>query len=302
MTILVTGATGLVGSELVANLLSEGHTVHYLTTSPHKLVQNENYKGFYWNPTIQDIDVNAINQVEVIIHLAGASISKKWTKAYKEEILTSRVCATQLLFKTLQSNPNQVKQIITASAIGIYPSSLTKIYHETDTQIDDSFLGTVVAEWEKEVTHFSSLGILITKIRIGIVLAKNGGALQEMIKPIRFGFGAALGSGKQYQSWIHIHDLIAIFKYVLENQKEGIYNAVAPYPISNLEMIKAIARTLHKPIFLPPVPKFVLQLLLGEMQTVVTSSQHVSCMKLLDEGFQFKFTSIEKALQHLLKT
>jgi len=302
MTILVTGATGLVGSELVTQLLKEGHTIHYLTTSQSKLVQKNNYKGFYWNPTLQEIDVNAIDQVDVIIHLAGASVSKKWSQAYKEEILTSRVFSTQLLFNTLQSNPHQVKQIIAASAVGIYPSSLTKIYHETDTKIDGSFLGEVVSEWEKQVNCFSSLGIVTTKIRIGIVLAKNGGALSEMIKPIRFGFGAALGSGKQYQSWIHLLDLIAIFKFVLEYQKEGVYNAVAPYPISNLELTRAIAKTLNKPLFLPPVPKFILQVLLGEMHTIVTSSQHVSCMKLLDEGFQFNFASIDKALHQLLKS
>lgn len=301
MTILITGATGLVGSELVHNLLTENYTVHYLTTSKHKLLQEKNYKGFYWNPTTQEIDVNAFDKVETIIHLAGASISKKWTQKYKEEILNSRVFSTQLLFKTLQSNPHQVKQIIAASAIGIYPSSLTKIYHETDTQVDGSFLGEVVESWENEVTKFESLGILVAKIRIGIVLAKNGGALSEMLKPIRLGFGAALGSGEQYQSWIHLLDLIAIFKFVLEHQKEGVYNAVAPYPISNLELTRAIAKTLHKPFFLPSVPKFILQVLLGEMQTIVTSSQHVSCMKLLDEGFQFKYASIEKALQQILK-
>lgn len=302
MTILITGATGLVGTELVHNLLAENHTIHYLTTSKHKLLQKENYKGFYWNPTKQEIDVNAFDQVDAIIHLSGASVAKKWTSAYKNEIRTSRIQSTQLLFKTLQTIPHTVKQIITASAIGIYPSSLEKIYHETDTQVDASFLGEVVESWENEVTKFETLGILVTKIRIGIVLAKNGGALQEMIKPIKIGFGAALGSGKQYQSWIHIHDLIAIFKYVLLHHKQGVYNAVAPYPVTNSALTKAIARVLNKPLFLPSVPTFILKILLGEMHVIVTSSQHVSCMKLLDEGFQFKYASIDKALHQLLKS
>lgn len=300
MTILITGATGLVGKELVKKLLEENHTIHYLTTSKNKVLEKENYKGFYWNPATQEIDLNAFTEVEVIVHLAGASVSKKWTTAYKNEIRRSRIASTQLLFNTLKTNPHTVKQIVAASAIGIYPSSLEKIYHESDTEVEASFLGDVVAKWENEVGLFSSLGISVTKVRIGIVLAQNGGALQEMIKPIKMGFGAALGSGQQYQSWIHIHDLVAVFKYVIVERRTGIYNAVAPYPVTNYTLTKTIAKILHKPLFLPSVPVFVLKLMLGEMHCIVTNSQHVSCLKLLDEGFQFKYASIDKALQQLL--
>lgn len=301
MTILITGATGLVGQELVSLLLQNGHIVHYLSTSKKKLVFNTNYKGFYWNPKTAEIDIASLTDVEVIVHLAGANVAKKWTKSYKEEIIESRILSTRLLFQTLQKTPNRVKQIVSASAIGIYPDSLTNTYHETDLDVDVSFLGNVVKLWENEVSQFEKLEIVVSKIRIGIVFAKNGGALQEMAKPIRYGVGAAFGSGEQYQSWIHIQDLVAVFYHVIENELPGIYNGVSPYPVSNAELTKAIAKTLEKPLFLPNVPKFVMKIILGEMHEILFSSQHVSCRKLLDENFQFKFASLDKALNDLLK-
>lgn len=301
MTVLITGATGLVGHELVNLLLQNGFTIHYLSTSKSKLVSQNNYKGFYWNPKTAEIDTNALTDVEVIVHLAGASVAKKWTTSYKEEIIESRVLSTRLLYKTLQKNSHQVKQIVSASAIGIYPNDLNYIYHETDSQVDDSFLGDVVQQWEEEVNQFEKLNIKVAKIRIGIVLAREGGALLEMAKPIKIGVGAAFGTGEQYQSWIHIQDLVAIFQFVIQNQLSGIYNGVAPYPVTNSELTKAIAKTLGKPLFLPNIPQFVMKLILGEMHQILFSSQHVSCRKLLDENFQFKFASLDKALNDLLK-
>lgn len=301
MTVLITGATGLVGHELVNLLLQNGYTVHYLTTSKSKLVLQNNYKGFYWNPKKAEIDTNALTNVDVIVHLAGASVAKKWTPAYKQEIIESRVLSTRLLYKTLQKNSHQVKHIVSASAIGIYPNDLNYIYHETDLQVDDTFLGNVVQQWEDEVNQFEKLHIKVAKIRIGIVLAKNGGALQEMVKPIKMGVGAVFGSGKQYQSWIHIKDLVAIFQFAIQNQLEGIYNGVAPYPVTNSELTKAIAKILNKPLFLPNIPQFVMKIMLGEMHQILFSSQHVSCRKLLDLNFQFKFASLDKALNDLLK-
>lgn len=301
MTVLITGATGLVGQELVNLLLQNGFTVHYLSTSKTKLVSQNNYKGFYWNPKNSEFDINALTDVEVIVHLAGASVAKKWTPSYKQEIIESRVLSTRLLYNALQKNPNQVKQIVSASAIGIYSKDLTYIYHETDTKVDDSFLGNVVQQWEEEVNQFEKLNIKVTKIRIGIVLAKNGGALQEMVKPIKMGVGAAFGSGLQYQSWIHIQDLAGIFHFVIQNQLSGIFNGVAPYPVTNSELTKAIAKTLSKPLFLPNIPQFVMKIMLGEMHQILFSSQHVSCRKLLDLKYQFKFASLDKALNDLFK-
>lgn len=301
MTVLITGATGLVGQELVSLLLQNGFTVHYLSTSKSKLVSQNNYKGFYWNPKTSEIDLNALTDVEVIVHLAGASVAKKWTPSYKQEIIESRVLSTRLLYKTLQKNLHQVKQIVSASAIGIYPNDLNYIYHETDNKVDNSFLGNVVQQWEEEANQFEKLHIKVAKIRIGIVLAKNGGALQEMVKPIKMGVGAAFGSGEQYQSWIHIQDLVGVFQFVIQNQLSGVFNGVAPYPVTNSELTKAIAKTLEKPLFLPNIPQFVMKIVLGEMHQILFSSQHVSCRKLLDLKYQFKFASLDKALNDLLK-
>lgn len=301
MKVLITGATGLVGNELVDLLLQNGISVNYLSTSKSKLVSESNYKGFYWNINSGEIDKNAFDEVETIIHLAGASVSKRWTNSYKEEIINSRTLSTRLLYQTLAKNQNQVKHIISASAIGIYPSSLEEIYTENTKSVDNSFLGEVVVKWEEEVSNFERLNIIVSKVRIGLVLAKEGGALQEMLKPIKFGIGSGFGTGKQYQSWIHIHDLVAIFYFVLSNKLSGIYNAVSPYPVTNNELTKAIAKVLSKPYFFPNVPKFMMKLVLGEMHQILFSSQNVSARKILDEGFQFKYASLEKALQNLLK-
>ncbi|MCO6162748.1 TIGR01777 family oxidoreductase [Flavobacterium sp. NRK F7] len=301
MKILITGATGLVGNELSNLLLQNGVTVHYLSTSKSKLVSESNYKGFYWNPNAGEIDKNALDEVDVIVHLAGASVSQRWTTSYKEEIINSRVLSTRLLFQTLSKNQNQIKHIISASAIGIYPNSYNAVYSEDTQAVDDSFLGEVVQQWEKEVDQFERLGILVTKVRTGIVLAEDGGALQKMIKPIKLGLGAAFGTGKQYQSWIHNHDLASIYYYIIQNKLEGVYNAVSPYPVTNEGLTKAIAKTLGVPYFMPNIPKFILRLVLGEMHQILFASQNVSARKILEKGFQFKYASLDKALHDLLK-
>ncbi|WP_264558102.1 TIGR01777 family oxidoreductase [Flavobacterium sp. N2270] len=301
MKVLITGATGLVGNELIKILLQNGISVNYLTTSRGKIANENNYKGFFWNPSVGEINEEAFTNVDVIVHLAGATVAKRWTNSYKQEIMNSRIDSTKLLYKTLERINHQVSQIVSASAIGIYPDSLTKVYHETDLEVDNSFLGNVVKQWEEEVNQFKNLDILVAKIRIGLVLSKNGGALQEMVKPIKIGTGAAFGSGEHYQSWIHIQDLAAVFYHIIQYKREGIYNGVSPYPVTNSQLTKAIAKTLGKPLFLPNIPKFVMKLILGDMHQLLFSSQHVSSRKLLDENFQFKYASLDKALHDLLK-
>lgn len=301
MKVLITGATGLVGNELSDLLLQNGISVHYLSTSKSKLVSESNYKGFYWNPNAGKIDENAFDEVDAIIHLAGASVSERWTSSYKEEIINSRVLSTRLLFQTLSKKQNQVKHIISASAIGIYPSSYETVYKEDEKKVDDSFLGETVLKWEEEIDQFKRISIMVSKVRTGIVLAKEGGALQKMVTPIKFGIGAAFGTGKQHQSWIHNHDLASLYYYILLNKLEGVYNAVSPYTVTNEGLTKAIAKTINAPYFMPNIPKVVLKLVLGEMHQILFTSQNVSSRKILDKGFQFKYASLDKALQDLLK-
>jgi hypothetical protein len=301
MRVLVTGATGLVGNELVSLLLKNGVYINYLTTSEDKLQNEQRYRGFYWNPDNGNIDENCIDDVDAIIHLAGASVSKRWTKAYKQEILESRVLSTNVLFSLLKNKPNTVKQFISASAIGIYPDSNENVYSEDSQEVDNSFLGNVVKKWEEAVDQIKRLDIKVAKVRTGIVLSGDGGALTEMAKPVRMGMGSPLGTGKQMQSWIHIQDLVGIYHFILNEELDGVYNAVAPYPVTNATLMKTVAKALNMPFFMPNVPKFMLEAVLGEMHQILLSSQNVSARKIIGEGYQFKYLSLEKAIKEALK-
>lgn len=300
MKILITGATGLIGNELVALLLQNGVTIHYLTTSKKKIESQPNYQGFFWNPNQGIIDENALMGVDSIIHLAGATISKRWTSKYKQEIIESRILSSNVLYKALKTHPHSVKQIVSASAIGIYPDNLTKIYTEENTEVDESFLGKVVMKWEESVNKFKSLGIKVAKIRTGLVLSDKGGALPEMVKPIKMGIGSPFGSGKQVQSWIHIHDLVEMYFFAVQNELEGAYNAVAPNPVTNKKLTQEIAKVLDKPLFMPNIPKFLMSLVLGEMHTILFASQNVSNAKIEKEGFKFQFKEVDKAIKQIL--
>ncbi|MET0759084.1 MAG: TIGR01777 family oxidoreductase [Flavobacterium sp.] len=299
MKVLITGATGLVGNELVSLLLQNGVSIHYLSTSKKKIENELNYKGFFWNPEQGLIDENCLMGVDAIIHLAGATISKRWTKAYKQEIIESRLVSSNLLFKALKNNPHQVKQIVSASGVAIYPNSDTKVYTEDSNEIDDGFLGTVVVKWEESVDKFKLLNIKVCKLRTSLVLSNKGGALMEMVKPIRWGLGAAFGTGKQTQSWIHVHDLAALYLFAVQNAWDGVYNAAAPNPVSNEEFTKAIAVVLKKPLFLPNIPQFLMKFFLGEMHELLFENKKVSSQKAIDSGFIFKYKTIDKALGSL---
>jgi hypothetical protein len=301
MKILITGATGLIGTELVALLLQNGVTVHYLTTSKKKIESKPNYHGFFWNPDQGIIDENALMGVDSIIHLAGATIAKRWTAKYKQEIIESRILSSNVLFKALKDNPHSVKQIVSASAIGIYPDSLTKNYTEENTDIDESFLGKVVMKWEESVNKFKLLNIKVTKIRTGLVLSTKGGALPEMLKPINMGVGSPFGSGKQIQSWIHIHDLVELYFFAVQNELNGAYNAVAPNPVTNKKLTQEIAAVVKKPLFMPNIPKFLMALVLGDMHTILFASQNVSSFKIENEGFKFQYKQLDRALKNLLE-
>ena len=300
MRVLITGATGLIGTEIVKNCHAKGIAVNYLTTSKSKIENTANYKGFYWNPNQAEIDVDCIKEVDVIIHLVGASISKRWTKTHKQAILNSRLETTTLLHETVKNHPHHIKQIISASAIGYYPDSLSNYYTEDEKQISDSFLGKVVQEWEQVVNTFNTLNITVSKVRIGIVFSKKGGALLELAKPIKFGAGAAMGTGKQWMSWIHLEDLANIFLQVLEHKLEGVYNGVAPNPETNQAITKAIAKQLKKPLILPNIPKFAMKLVLGEMHIILFESQNVSSQKIEQTGFEFKYANLDEALETLV--
>ncbi|OUR96079.1 TIGR01777 family protein [Flavobacteriales bacterium 33_180_T64] len=297
--ILITGATGLIGQEIVKICHDQNLIVHYLTTSKNKITTEENYKGFYWNPSHNEIDERCFHGVSTIINLVGATISKRWTTAYKKEIISSRTEAVKLLRATIEIHKFPVKQFVSASAIGVYPDSITNYYEENETKLSYSFLGEVVKQWETAVDAFLSLGIKVAKIRIGLVLSKKGGALPQIAKPIRFGVGAAFGTGEQWQSWIHVDDLARLFVFVVTKNLDGVYNAVSPNPVTNRELIKTVAKILHKPLMLPNIPKFVMKFVLGEMHVLLFESQRVSAAKVENTGFYFEYHHLEPALLEL---
>lgn len=299
MRILITGATGLIGSKLSSLCREKGIKVNYLTTSKSKIQKTDDYQGFYWDPKDGQIEEGCLEEVKTIVHLAGASIAEPWSDSYKRTIIKSRTETANLLFKTLQENPHQVENFISASAIGVYPSSLEKLYSEEDNVVADNFVGEVVRKWEAAADEFEKLGLDVAKIRVGLVLAEDGGMLDKIKKPISLNMGAALGSGKQWQSWIHIRDLAGIFLYAIENELAGVYNAVAPNPVTNKELTKQLADKMGKSVWLPNVPKFALRTLLGEMSQIVLSSQLVSSKKIEEVGYNFEYNNLSRALGDL---
>jgi len=300
MKVLITGATGLIGKEIVKICHTKGISVNYLTTSKSKLETKDSYKGFYWNPYTNEIDKTCFEGVDAIINMVGASISKRWTKKYKNTLLKSRIDTAALLKSTIDKYNYPIKHIVSASAIGCYPSSLTNYYEENYPDISNTFLGKVVEQWENKIDEFEILGIKVCKLRIGLVLSEKGGALPEIIKPIKFGAGAAFGKGTQWQSWIHVEDLANLIMHALENNLTGIYNAVAPNSVNNKEFTKIAAKVLKRPLILPNIPKFIMKLILGEMHILLFESQRISSKKIEDDGFNFKYANLEPALRDLL--
>jgi len=301
MKILITGATGLIGKELTNLLLKENHSIHYLTTSKLKIQNRDNYFGFYWNPKEGKIDENCLDGVDAIIHLAGASISNRWTDSYKQELIESRLLSTNLLYHLVKKNPNQVKHFISASGTAIYPDSDSAVYDENSTEIDPSFLGNLVVKWEESADQFKLLNIKVTKMRTGIVFSEKGGALPEMIKPIKMFVGSGFGTGKQMQTWIHINDVVRLYFFTLQNKIEGVINAVAPNPISNQELTRCIAKQLHRPLFLPNVPLIVMKLILGEMHILLFNNKNIIPRRALELAFQYEYPTAVLALTNLIK-
>ncbi len=294
--ILITGASGLIGTRLTELLLAQGHSVSHLGRSK----KEGEVPSFIWDIENGTMDSTALKDIDTLVHLAGAGIAdKRWTVSRKKEIIESRIKSTQLLFHTLKNNPHSINSFVSASAIGYYGfGHEDKFFFESDLPGKD-FLAEVTKHWEVEVDKISSLGLRVAKIRIGIVLSEKGGALKEMARPIKLGLGAPLGTGNQFLSWVHLDDLCGMFvKAVEDEQMIGSYNAATAW-CTNEEMTRAIAKVLHKPLWLPHVPDFILKIILGEMANVVLKGSKISSEKIRQAGFQFKFNRLEDAIREL---
>lgn len=306
-TVIITGGTGLVGKVLGRALLEKGYQVIILSRSADKTSTISGLSYAQWNIEAQTIDRQAIEKADYIIHLAGAGVAdKRWTKIRKQEIVDSRLKSSQLIVDSLKTIPHKVKAVVSASAIGWYgPDRLTQgeppKFIETDPSATD-FLGTTCKLWEESIEPVIQQGVRLVKLRIGIVLSKDGGALKEFLKPLKFRVAAILGSGKQIISWIHISDLVNMFVFAIENENmKGSYNAVAPHPVSNKELTLQLAK-ISKKFYIPiHVPSFILKMILGEMSVEVLKSSTVSNDKITQTGFHFKFGSISPALEEITR-
>lgn len=296
--ILITGATGLVGTRLTELLKTQGHQIVCLTRK-----RKEQVVGiFEWDIVQGTIDTGCLAGVDTIVHLAGAGIADKpWTSDRKKEILESRIKSTQLLFELLQNTSHQVRTVVAASAIGYYGFAGEERIFDEESSPGNDFLADVVKQWEAAIDRIAALHIRVVKLRIGIVFSEKGGALAAMVKPIKWGLAAPLGSGDQYLSWIHLDDLCRMFVHAIDREDmNGAYNAVALQPVTNKALTQAIAKVLKRPLWLPAVPGFVLQWMLGEMAGLVLNGSQVSARKIVQTGFSFSYPGLQEALQNLL--
>ena len=297
-SVLITGGSGLLGAALTDLLLQRGYAVSHLGRNPSE----GKVKCYRWSVSENYLDPKALEKVNAIIHLAGASVAeKRWGRARKKEILESRTLSSRLLHESLKDIPNKINTVICATAIGYYGLTTSDDWCYEERRPGNDFLASVTQAWEESVHPIQTLGKRLVKMRIGVVLSGEGGALIEMARPMRWFAGAPLGSGKQWISWIHIGDLCRMFLFALESEAiSGVYNAVAPNPVSNRELTVCIAAALQRPILLPPIPEFVLRILLGGMAQIVVNGARVSCDKIKSTGFGFEFTNAGEAVKSLL--
>lgn len=313
-TVLITGGTGMIGTALSRRLLNEGYNVIILSRNPketaasHPLGAERNFfrssgNLFYskWDVKGMTIDPSALAEADYIIHLAGAGVAaQRWSEARKREIRESRTRSSELLLKALREQPNKVKAVISASAIGYYGPDNGTAFTEEDKAAGD-FLGSTCQQWEQSIDPVSDLGKRLVKLRLGIVLANEGGALREFRKPLRMGVAAILGDGSQMVSWVHIDDICGAFIHAMEQDNmQGVYNLTAPEPISNRTLTLTLAKKMNGSLFIPfRVPSFVLKMMLGEMSIEVLKSATVSSRKIQSAGFKFRYPDIDQALNNL---
>jgi uncharacterized protein (TIGR01777 family) len=298
-SVLITGGSGLVGSKLTQVLLKRGYKVAWLSRVAGI---KSGITCFKWDYKNNFIDPKAFAGVTHIVHLAGAGVfDNKWGTSYKKEIMDSRIKATEVLISAASAF-STIKTWVCASAIGIYGNSMdNKLHSETDPE-GKGFLATVTKQWEQATSKVEQTNARLVQIRIGIVLAKEGGALPSMASPIKYFIGAPLASGRQIISWIHIEDLCSIITKGLEDvSMHGVYNAVAPNPITNEVFTKTAAEIMKKPLFMPNIPAFVLDVILGkERAASVIQGIAVSSLKIEQTNFKFKFAHLKETLIDLL--
>ena len=297
MKILVTGATGLVGSALIQSLTSSGHSVVRLVRSQ----ASPDRSDVRWDPNAGTIDKAGLEGLDAVVHLAGENIAEgRWNEEKKRRIRDSRVKGTRLLCETIAQLERPPKVLVSASAIGYYGDRGDEVLRE-DSKPGTDFLSDVCREWEAATEPAKQKGIRVVNLRIGVVLSSAGGALAKMLTPFQLGVGGKLGNGEQYISWITLDDLIGVIYYTLTNDAlSGPVNAVAPNPVTNLEFTKSLGRVLSRPTIFP-MPAFAVRLAFGEVaDALLLSSTRVQPARLQENGYQFKYPELEDGLRQVL--
>ena len=300
-SVLITGGSGLIGKYLTKLLLDEGFKVSRL--SRQEKLSGET-RSFRWDPENGYIDPEAFKGVDYLVHLAGANIGeKRWSPQRRREIISSRVDSANLLFRTVSENKYKLNAFISASAVGYYGSLTSeRIYSEVDPPSAD-FLGQTCRLIEEAADQFAGTGIRTVKIRSGVVLAKDDGALVRLMKPAKSGLVVRLGSGKQYFPWIHIDDICKIYlKAIQDDTMYGAYNAVAPDHITHDDFVRTMAAVMKRPVILPSVPGWIIKTAMGEMSDIVLKGSRISSEKIIGSGFIFRYKSAEDALVNIIKS
>jgi len=294
-TILIAGGTGLIGSRLSEMLRTKGHNIRLLTRSPKGADQ------YFWNPAAGEIDLAALKEVDIVVNLAGAGIADgRWTAARKKELVESRVQSAGLLFREIAQMSTRPKAYLSASAIGIYGNSGEAWMREDSAPVEHSFMVDCCQQWESSADQFTQLGMRVVKFRIGVVMAKAGGALAEVVKPLHFGLGTYFGDGQAWWSWIHRDDVCSAFVWAIDNQSvEGVFNLSAPLPSRGIDLVKSSAKAMKQPAIFLPAPAFALRMFLGEMSAVILNSNRVSSEKLTQAGFEFQYPALDAALRDI---
>lgn len=299
MKILITGASGLVGKQLIPSLLDLGYDLVIISRTSNKRLPGIN-NIFSWQQ-LQSFPEEIIKDVDIIIHLAGASIAQgRWTKARKRKIINSRVQTAQLLFDAATTSNINLKLYISASAVGYYPYSNTHLFTEDD-KMGTGFLSDVCNMWELSATNFKNKETRTVVMRLGSILSKDGGMLKPIIKAINLGLGAKMGNGKQYIPWVSINDVVRFVLFAIENKSiDGTYNVVAPQIIDNKTLILSLKKALHKKSLIPFIPKILIKLLFGKKSELLLKGQKVSSQKIISNRFTFIYPNLNIALEHLL--
>ena len=301
MRIILAGATGFIGSGLREGLVEKGHEVVILTRQMSK----ENQPGVrtryrYWNPPGTGTWEKEVDGMDAVINLAGESITKRWTPEQKKNIAASRTGTTQALVRAVQKARKRPLFFLNASAVGFYGHHLNEELTE-ESPAGNDFLANTCRAWEQEVLKAEGLVPRVIRLRLGIVLEKQGGALAKMLPPFRLGLGGPIGTGRQWMSWVHREDVIGLILYCLEkNETNGVYNVTAPHPVTMREFAETLGHVLHRPAVFP-VPGFLLKLLMGEMSGMILNGQKVLPKRAQSAGYSFKFPKLEPALKEILQ-